>query len=355
MIAPAAQVAVSGIGIVSPVGLTAESACAAIAAGVSRFSEQPWYECLPAGGEASDGEPEFLVASAVPGNEGLSGPDRLARLANGALQAIVSRGALSRAELRHVRLHVALPFEDETVRAWGLRGSFALDLARRSGLDGWEAAVEIPGGPAAAFEACGRAAQALGAGEVPLAVVLAADTFLDARRLARLDAAGRIRSTRNVDGFVPGEAGVALLLEPRRSVERRGALPFAVLGGFGAGTESAPLLGERSSTSRGLCAALAPLLEGAGYGRILCDLNGESYRAHEWGLAQVRLAGLLPPSPRLDHPADCVGDSGVALAAMLVAMACQGSSGAPGMAGSALLWVGSDGGARAAMAVRAPA
>jgi 3-oxoacyl-[acyl-carrier-protein] synthase-1 len=359
------DVVVTGVGCVSPVGWTAAQSCAAIRAGITRLGEYPAYGCLPEDTDSpeaeaeQDEEGEPLRAGWVPGlDPELQGRERLVRLSLLALQRLLLETGLGRRELPRTALLVALPLLDAGTRPWALRQRFARELCQRSGVDGWAALEVAEEGPVGVFRWMQEAEKRLQQRRVDFAVVLAVDSFLELNRLTLLDEAWRLKSSRGVDGFVPGEAGVALLLEGRRAAARRGASALAVLGPMAFGTEPSPCGSERWSTGQGLCEALRPLLSGRPEDEVgrwmLCNLNGESYRAHEWGLVRTRLAQALPPPRRLLHPADRLGDAGAALAGILVACAAQSFARGYAPAPSALVWAGSDDGARGALVLRAP-
>jgi 3-oxoacyl-[acyl-carrier-protein] synthase-1 len=74
-------------------------------------------------------------------------------------------------------------------------------------------------------------------------------------------------------------------------------------------------------------------------------LNGESFDAKLWGVARLRHADFFAPSMVLEHPADCFGDAGAALGAILLALAATALARGQ-RAGPALVWAASDGEAR---------
>ena len=45
---------------------------------------------------------------------------------------------------------------------------------------------------------------------------------------------------------------------------------------------------------------------------LYCDMNGEPYRADEFGFATIRAGGLLKDPSAFTAPADCWGDVGAA-------------------------------------------
>jgi len=122
-------------------------------------------------------------------------------------------------------------------------------------------------------------------------------------------------------------------------------------------TEERSLAGDRGSSGRGLTEVLRQAIAAAGGGPewVICDLNGESYRAHEWGLALARLGDALGGVRALWHPADCVGDLRAAGPALHLALACRALHEGYAPATSCVLFAGDDGGDRAACLVRAAA
>jgi 3-oxoacyl-[acyl-carrier-protein] synthase-1 len=340
------------------VGLAASPACAAIRAGVSRLAEHDGYYCLPPEGVAEEaaGEPEPIVAGKVPNlPDDADGPERLRLLGLAALTRVVAEGEMGRKDVSRTALLLSLPAADPAVAAWDLGNSFVPELFRRTGVGDWAAAHYIQAGPAGTFRAIEGARTLLGTGQVDRCLVLAADTYVDGARLAYLDEGWRIRSQRNPDGFLPGEAASAVLLEPAPSARKRKARVLGIVGGASFATEPVPVSADRWSTGRGLAQAIRPLLEGpqGAVGRyMLCNMNGEAYPAREWAVAQMRLAPDLPVVESLQHPADCIGETGTAMAGILVACACEAFRRGHAPATAALAWVGSDDGTRAAAVIR---
>ncbi len=356
--APSAALAVTRTVVISPVGLDAPSSCAALRAGVSRLGEWEGLFALPPGGPAGDeaGEPEPIVGGRVPTLAAdLAGGDRLQALALAVLQRAVSECGLGRREIPRTALLLALPAADAGVAGWGLGKTFLPDLCARAGIRDWAVTHAVQGGPVGTFRAIEGARALLADGSADRCLVLAVDTYVDRDRLARLDEGWRLRSQRNPDGFLPGEAACALLLEPARAAGRRQGPVLGLVEGPSFAVEKAPVGGEAWSTGRGLAEAIRPLLAGpdGAVGRwMLCNMNGEAYPAREWALAQARLAPGLPAVETLAHPAEAIGEAGTAMAGILVACACHAFARGVAPAPAALLWVGSDDGARAAAVLR---
>jgi 3-oxoacyl-[acyl-carrier-protein] synthase I len=183
-------------------------------------------------------------------------------------------------------------------------------------------------------------------------VVAGVDSYLPAARLALLDSAHRLKSARNVDGFVPGEAATALLLESPQRPRAHAPPPLGVVAALGLGDEPETSRSERASTGVGLCRALRAVVPAA-CPWVLCDLNGESYRAFEWGLARARMGEPFGALRRLVPTAASLGDIGAATGGALVASALAAFRRGYAPAEQAVLWAASDGPQRAAARVSA--
>lgn len=351
MTAPFRALTLTAAAARTAVGGDVEQTAASIRAGLSRSGAHASYEALSRDPEWEEQEP--LTVAAAPGiDPALRGAERLHALLTPVLADLVEAADLKRRDLAECALLLALPSPDEAVIPWRLAETFALELSRRTGLV-FKTSRQSLSGHAAAFELLGEASSLLASGEVQTCLVAGVDSYLSEDRLAVLDEAYRLKSARNVDGFCPGEAAAALLVEGARS--RRGATPKATIAALGLGLEPETMRSEKVSTGKGLVQALRGALPGEGSPDfLLCDLNGESYRAFEWGTAQARLGARLEGLRRAVMPARSVGDVGAATGALLLATAAEalGRGWAPGE--EALLFTASEGALRAAARVSRP-
>lgn len=243
-----------------------------------------------------------------------------------------------------VRLYLALPQLSLEEAPW-LQG-FALHLANVAGmtLDAADSRV-VPAGRAGALVALELALDALASDPQRPVVVGGVDTLLDLKLLAHLHAEGRILGSRVSDGFIPGEGAAFLVL----SGSQGGAASITVQG-----AASAADAGHRSASvparGEGLAQALEILRARAGasapVATVVAGLNGESFEAKQWGVARARHSDFFAPLVRIVHPADCMGDAGAALGAILLVVAAAALSSAA-RPGPALVWAASDGEARA--------
>jgi len=342
--------AITAVGAVSAVGANALQTCTSIRAGIARLADHPFFESIAADPEWQPAEP-LTAASYRDIDPLLDGTERLLELAIPPLVETGRQARLRRADLEDSALLVALPAPDDAVGSWNLEGLVA-ELCRRTGLDGFAASKQNRAGHTGVFELVREAAGLFESGQCRRAFVVAVDSFLSADRLELWDRAWRLRSARNADGFVPGEAACTLLIEPVEEARRRSARVLATVEAVSLGREPNPFASDRSSTGTGLCQvldAVIPAEESAFW--VCCDLNGESYRSFEWGVSCVRLHGKLSGLGRLDHPADSIGDVGAATGGILLAYAAHLLDLPAPPAPRAVLYTSADDGQRAALGV----
>lgn len=169
-----------------------------------------------------------------------------------------------------------------------------------------------------AVRAIEEAIDALRRGRCDHAVVGAIDSELDTGRLEAIHAAGRLKTSDNVAGFMPGEAGALLLLErvdtARSSPEQRCALLYPPEHAVEENAHGA----ERPPVGRAFADVLVRALSRADAteaprGTMFVDLNGEAWRAAEWGtvLARTRPRCAVA-SWSTELPASSFGELGAA-------------------------------------------
>jgi 3-oxoacyl-[acyl-carrier-protein] synthase I len=329
---------VTGVGMVSSVGYTAPQTCAALRAGVGRFTELQ-------GIIDANGDP--VIAAVLPEVP----PD--STVAEGltihAWHAVVE--ALDGARLRSgSTLLVAF------VTAEADRPGNRLDLdwlkaaiQRRWGRDHPIRHGVYPGGHAGAAVAITDLSRRLARQKGSVAVIVSADALTAMPTLAHLERAGRLKSPSRPRGVIAGEAAVALVIE---TVDGMGHDSDAccAIAGIGMGREPVPVGRDEPCLAEGLTTALTSALESAGWqpedvGLVYCDLNGEEYRAHEWMLATCRCLS----DQSVVHPADCIGDVGAASLPLLIGIAGMALRRRYASAARALAWASSDSGARGAV------
>ena len=341
-------IVMTGLAAVTPVGHSASESCAAIRARMSAFGEVPFL--LTTRDPEWDPQ-ELLRGASVPDLSSAQPPERLSELALVVLRQLVDQSRLLRAELSRCALLLALPEPDAVVQRWRLADDFAAALCARAGLPKF-GITRAHAGRAAALTLVGEAQSLFANAEAEACLVLAVDSYLGFERLKLLDAEYRIRSDRNKDGFIPGEAAVALLLEPSQGARRRPVR--CTLSPPSVAAEPHSQRTELSSTGRGLQLAIEGALGDRTASWVLCDLNGESYRSFEWATVRTRMATSFAGLRQLVHPADCVGDVGSATGGVLLACVSEAFARGYAPAPHALLWASSEDGTRASLLASGP-
>lgn len=204
------------------------------------------------------------------------------------------------------------------------------------------ASLAFPLGRASSMQALTAAVAYLANGPNRRAVVGGVDTFLDLRRLSKLDAEKRILGEQTMDGFTPGEGAAFVLLTNE-------ALPedarCARLVGVATAQDAGHRYSDAAGKGEGLANAIEAMRPQLGPTRaaetVFAGLNGEGLSAKEWGVAHLRHRDILSPEAAFEHPADRFGDVGAAMGAMLLVLTdaalLQGHREGP-----ALVWASSD-------------
>jgi 3-oxoacyl-[acyl-carrier-protein] synthase-1 len=274
----------------------------------------------------------------------------------GALQELIQAAGLSRRELAAIPLLICMPAAERSPRIREVASGLLGIVQRRAGAAIAPGSGIVTRGNAGAFIALQSMLPGLQRGAPEAYILACLESYFDLETLSALDAAGRLKSARTLDGFAPGECATAALIEAPGSAARRGAKPLLGLGAPGFGVEERPVGSGEASTAKGLIAAVraAAGADARPFAWAIGDLNGEMYRSAEWGMARVRLPPLLGGIQHLWHPADCLGDVGAATGGVLLAIAAGAFEKETAPADRALLFAGADDGTRACLIVTAP-
>lgn len=325
-----------GVGHVSNVGLSYPSTCAAHRAGISRAAPISGTEVYD-----PDTLSTSILGAPVPHvTHGFFQSSRWVQLAVAALEDLARGLGLERSADLLEGAHVVwtLPHPDlERFRFSRAEAPDFLTMACSAVLRDLLAAqvadaqlnerIVFTYGSSAAVEALGSATRRT--------VVLATDSWLDPLSLAGLVHEGRIKCAENPVGFLPGEAGVAVLVDPSggpavaslsaSACDRGARLTPTDLEAAGGRPEvararAAPAMG------RAIAASVQRAVDAAGLrapfqADVALDLNGEVWKSMAWGLAQTALYETLGGAPTTLVPAESFGDVGAAngLAALSLA------------------------------------
>lgn len=360
---------ITGIGALTPIGLSAPASYAALRAGVSGLSEiethrvegelmdrvpvvggrvpTEWYSGGPEEWEWPGHERFGVQAPPAPETLVASGSQRLVEIALPAAMEAWKQAVPDASGAGSVGLYLGLDYGDDS---GPLIAALATALGIRASAIGGASA-----GRAAGLLALEAAAEALLAGTVQLAIVGAVDSQIRPEVLQRIEAKEILRSGANPQGVIPGEAAAFLILERSDLAVRRRARPQAWL--MSCASSKEPTAGtDEPNRAEGLTDVLMVARNEGGFAKpplVICDLNGDRYRAMEWGMSSIRALGNLHGDMDIWHPADCIGDSGAASALLNVGWGVTALQKGYAKAERVLVWGASDGRSRAT-AVLAP-
>lgn len=359
------HIAITGLGAVTPVGLSAPASCAALRAGISRLGELETYavdgdlfDKKPViGGRVTtewfDGEPvpeewpgheRFEVPPPPPRESFVSpGVDRLIELAvPAALEAWPSDGLHLQRQSR-IGLYLGLDYREDPMPV--------LDALQQELGTALDPLVAMNQGRAAGLIVVSSALQDLAAGKIQGALVGAVDSLIRTPVLERLVETGTLRSESTPQGVIPGEAAAFVFIETDGRAKSRGAKLLARILSTGIGEEATAGTDEPNRAS-GLTQVLHQVCRNLGNMKtpplVICDLNGDRYRAMEWAMSSLRALGNLGGFNDIWHPADCTGDTGAASGLLNIVWAVTALRKGYAHAEHVLVWGASDGKDRAA-------
>jgi 3-oxoacyl-[acyl-carrier-protein] synthase-1 len=339
------SVAVVGLGACTSVGRTAASSAAAVRAGIPGFGEHPFM---------IDTAGNKMIVARAPYLSSEKGPDRVLALAEPAAREALAPLTALRDRAATVAVTVGLPPARPGQPAMARTVAERLGVALRgTGLVGRVETLDV--GHAAGMVALEAAWQALAAGKEEFRLVGGVDSYLEPETLEWLEACDQVHAAgpaNNAWGFIPGEAAGFCLLasEPARArynlSTRCRVLSAAVA------RETNLIKTETVCTGQGLTAAvrqvLAALPAGVKVDRMICDQNGEAYRADEFGFALVRTSERFAGGSNFVAPADCWGDVGAASGPLFVVLASAAAERAYAKGPHYLVWASSESGERGA-------
>ncbi|MDX1655673.1 MAG: beta-ketoacyl synthase N-terminal-like domain-containing protein, partial [Candidatus Competibacteraceae bacterium] len=230
---------IAASGMVTGVGLNAPASCAAIRCGLNNFQETRFMD---RGGE-------WIIGSGVPLEQPWRGPVKLVKMLATALKECLSRAPEFQA--RDLPLLLCLAQEDRPGRPTGLGNEVYFGVATELGQAFHSESTILPHGRVAGAVALDQARRLIQEKRFPAALVAGVDSLLNATALADYEERERLLTSRNSNGFIPGEGAAALLVRPPRTGE---GITLQVLG-MGFAREAATIDSEQPLRADGLVAA----------------------------------------------------------------------------------------------------
>jgi 3-oxoacyl-[acyl-carrier-protein] synthase-1 len=338
------------LGASTPLGRDVSSTAAAVRAKVTAFSEHPYIV-------DSVGAPvRAALASWLDVDCDIT--ERLAIFLSSAIQQVVERLPRESSSLK-LALALALPPPrpglpadlDRTIRR-SLADRFPNRFAR---------VATFPQGHAAAVLALRAACDRMAEGTFDGCVVAGVDSYINVDTLEWLDQTDQLHGAgprNNAWGFIPGEGAGALLVLTNDAASEASLPVLGKILATGSGVEAHRNRTETICLGEGLTAAFRDALAGlppaALVTDIYCDMNGDPYRADEFGFACLRTKEAFVSASDFVAPADCWGDvsaASVPLSIMLATVAAQKDF---ANGSYSFVWSSSDGAERGAVLLEHP-
>lgn len=138
---------------------------------------------------------------------------------------------------------------------------------------------------------------------------------------------------------------------------RRGTRALAVVEAPSVAREPVTIWSDEPSSATGLSEAIQGTFEqlsdaGRDTRLVIGDLNGETYRAKEFGNAAARVLSAIPAALPTWHVADCLGDTGGAAFTISMCLGAQALAKGYAKSDRILVFGASDDGLRGAVSLR---
>ncbi len=364
------RLAITGLGMVSALGDDVVASCAASRAGLSRLSSL---------GEVQVWDPESRQleparGAAIPWlTEGFSSHGRLAALATEALLDLLSRPhqepgprcafylcAPGGYYLQELESREGVPASLHEARRAMYQQRLLPAVLRAARLQTSPKVQLLSFGDTGFLLALQDALRQLEAGVVESCIIGGVDSLVEPRLVEALDQLRLLKTPGNPVGLLPGEASAFVRVERWDSAVRRGAQVLATLEAPCVEAEPFHRLSRTPALGEALVRCIRRTLGALGGPReqalrVIAALNGDSYRATDWGhaLVTLRSQGYLAEAPTW-YPVASFGETGAAAGLLGICMAVRGFERGYLPEGGALLWVSGDDGSRGSLLLHPP-
>ena len=311
-----ADIAVMGMGLCTPLGLTTLATQVEIVAETVRFVDTDVMD--------QAGEPIRASLLSLLEPE-LSRSERLAIMAATALTESLSE--LSKMGVQRIPVFLGLPEK-------GSGGPVFLDSLKTALTEAAQPNVQLDfvphglcqDGRAGFFLALAAAWRALLSRNVPVVLVGAVDSMCDSVSLTHLAELNRILGSGNMDGLIPGEGAGFSVLARTDWLGNRKLKHQAYILGYALAKESRHFYQREPNLGDGLADVFRQLRKNpiAGSRRVdylLSCQTGESFWAQEFTNAYLRNASLMPEPLTVDIIAESLGDTGTGSGIILLGVA----------------------------------
>lgn len=378
------SIVVTGLGMISSIGRDVVTSCASARAGITRESELDYFSVL----EKESIELLPVVGHAITGfSEGFLGLGRLIRLGSAALSDLLNYVDLKDTEWSKTGFFLNLSSgynadvadvmaieENEfaeshkVVRSDRTRAveekygaSIIPTLLRINGISIPEKNQQVyfkdHHGIIAAVD---TALVLLKKGMLERCIIGGIDSYLESQTLEVLNDLCLLKTAEHQDGFLPGEAAAFFMIERHDRTHLRNGKIEAMIEAPAITSESCHRFSKDVSNGVALSEAIEKTLAQVKKPvnrecLIIGNLNGDQWRAKEWGTAMSRTSARYPifDQPQW-HPAVCFGETGAATGAIAICMGTRGLARDYAKKEQILIWMSSHDGNKGSIMLHNP-
>jgi len=334
-----ASLYVKTAGLVTPVGVTFETSFAAIRAGIRNVTTANIFDQRSGA---------FIDAGRVPLYQWWESADIIPDLVAPAIQECFEAcsGSFSPDE---IPIFLGLAGPDRKGRPPGIDTSILNAVAHRLKVNLHPSSRTILASQVSACLGLREARKFFDVSDAGSCIVAGVDTFVRRMTVYAYLEDSRILTPENSNGFSPGEAGGALLIQAKP-----GPSQLEILG-LGFARDSATLDSGEPLRAAGLTEAVRNALQDAGMDMTevsyrITDLNGERHKFKEASFVLGRLLKKrVPQDLELWHPTEYVGEIGAAIGPLALAVALHAGREAYAPGDVVLFHFSNDGGERGAI------
>lgn len=341
-------VCVVGFGAATGIGQTAPATAAAARAGIAGFAEHPFMSDRMAR--------PYILAMAPYLGPYLPLSERLVGLAVPAVKEALASVA-GRLPAPSIATFVGLPSPRPGVPAEvgpELTQQLATLTIPKCRLD---PVLLLPQGHAAGLMAVEAGCQTIQEGKSLFCLAGGVDSYIDPDTMDWLEKHEQVHHVDNAWGFIPGEAAAFCLLCGEKVAEELKLGVLCRIVAIATDQEPNRIKTGTVCVGQGLTKAFRKVLPAlpadARVSNVLCDQNGEAYRADEYGFSLTRTNKYFVDGSDFGAPADCWGDVGAASGPLYILLAAAAAQKGYARGPWSLAWTSSEGGERSSALIHA--
>jgi len=335
-----------GVGARTAVGHTASSSAAAVRAGIAGFADHLYML-------DKAGDPMVVAMASYLADDVTSMERMLALALPAALEALSPLSRLA-GRIKPIPVLIGLP---------AVRPGLPVDLGERM-VNRFKDEIKercvvsqvetISAGHSAGLMALEVGWRRIQEGSIEICLAGGVDSYLEPETLEWVEECDQLHSAGgNAWGFIPGEAAGFCLLVSQTTAERYELRILGKVLAIATAWESNLIKTETVCIGQGLTEAIKQILLAlpsprAKIDQIICDMNGEAYRADEYGFTVARVSERLLDATDFLAPADCWGDVGAASGPLFISLAVAAGLKGYSKGPYTLVWTSSEGGERSA-------